>query len=173
MRAWLVVRVMAPGFLHRLWALLMCGAPVLAVTFDLVPPLAWDRPYSPVQSVNDPGGMSGTVWLEERLPVCERLLRWNCGLGGGVVECAFWVVLHCLRTCFRWSVKISCLLEEQDDAVVGVFQLPVHWVYIHFRCHTPAADVTEWEWLVISYLMDVFHVVYKVICVPPPVLHLN
>ena len=36
-------------------------------------------------------------------------------------------------------------------------------------CHTPAADVIEWEWLVIFYLMDVFHVVYKVVCAPPPI----
>ena len=39
--------------------------------------------------------------------------------------------------------------------------------------HTPAADVIEWQWLVIFYLMDVFNVVYKAICAPPPVLHLN
>ena len=43
--------------------------------------------------------MAGTVWLEERLSACERLLivrRWTCsthagsrlcGCGGGVVEC--------------------------------------------------------------------------------------
>ena len=37
-------------------------------------------------------------------------------------------------------------------------------------CHTPAADVIEWEWLVIFYLMDIFHVVYKVICAPPPIV---
>ena len=31
------------------------------------------------------------------------------------------------------------------------------------------ADVIEWEWLVTFYLMDVFHVVYKVICAPSPI----
>ena len=65
-------------------------------------PEAWQRPSSLVQSVNefeDPGGMAGTVWLEEKLSVCERLLivwRWTCSIHtgsglcvcvGGVVEC--------------------------------------------------------------------------------------
>ena len=47
---------------------------------------------------------------------------------------------------------------------------------MHTSGHTPAVDVTEWEWLVIFYLIDVFHVFYKVICAPPPislVLHLK
>ena len=72
------------------------------LTFCHTPPLSWQRLSSPVQSVNeeeDPGGMAGTVLLEKRLLVCERLLivwRWICsthigrGLcscGGGVVEC--------------------------------------------------------------------------------------
>ena len=55
------------------------GTPPLSVTFDLYtpPPLARQRPSSPVQSVNEveePGGMTDTVLLEERLSVCERLL---------------------------------------------------------------------------------------------------
>ena len=36
-------------------------------------------------------------------------------------------------------------------------------------CHTTAVDMIEWEWLVIFYPMDVFDVVYKVICPPPPI----
>ena len=78
------------------------SVPSLSVTFDLLsrlPPLSWRRPSSPVNEVEDPGGIAGTVWLEERLSVCERLLivwRWTCsthagsglcGCGGGVVEC--------------------------------------------------------------------------------------
>ena len=80
-------------------------APSLGVTFDLLPsPLYWPGrgPSVLVQSVNeveDPGGIVGTVWLEERHSVCERLLivwGWTCsthtesglrGCGGGVVEC--------------------------------------------------------------------------------------
>ena len=56
--------------------------------------LAWQRPSSPIQLVNeveDPGGM---VWLEERLSVCERFLdllhphrKWVVWLWWGVVEC--------------------------------------------------------------------------------------
>ena len=66
--------------------------PTLDVTFDLLPsPLHWPGrgPPSPVQSVNeaeDPGGMAGTVWLKERLSVCERLLnvwRWTCSTHAG------------------------------------------------------------------------------------------
>ena len=103
---------------------------------------AW--PSSPVQSVNemeDPGGIAGTIWLEERLSVCERWLRWTCstnagsglcGCGGGVVLLCLLVLtrLYCiigivcrLLVGFRWLVKISWrmgLLEEQDGVVVGV-----------------------------------------------------
>ena len=70
----------------------------LDVTFDLLSrPLHW--PGSPVQSVNeveDPGGIAGTVWLEERLSVLLIVWRWTCsthaGSGwcdccGGVVKC--------------------------------------------------------------------------------------
>ena len=71
----------------------------VGVTFDLFathPPSAWQKPSSPVQSVNDVEDPGGTVWLEETLSVCERLLivwKWTCsthagsGCGGGVVEC--------------------------------------------------------------------------------------
>ena len=55
------------------------------------------------------------------------------------------------------------LLKEQDLAVCsGPSQLT--------SCHTPAADKIKWEWLVIFYLIDVFHVVYKIICAPLPIL---
>ena len=39
--------------------------------------------------------------------------------------------------------------------------LPVHTS--SSSCHTPAEDVTEWEWLVIFYLVGVFHVVYNAV----------
>ena len=69
--------------------------------FVTPPPLAWQRPSSPVQLVNeveDPGGMAGTVWLEEMLSVCERLIVWRwtysthagSGLCGEMSLCAFW-----------------------------------------------------------------------------------
>ena len=68
------------------------GTPSLSVTFATSPPLAWQRPSSPVQSVNE-GGHS---LVEGELSVCERLLIvWSgfspptqesglCGCGGGV-----------------------------------------------------------------------------------------
>ena len=61
----------------------MCGwgwARPLVVTFDMPPPLAWQGPSSLVQSVNeveDQGGMAGTVRLEERLSLCEKLIVWR------------------------------------------------------------------------------------------------
>ena len=95
------------------------GAPSLDMTFVPchAPPLAWQRPSSPVQSVNeveDPGGMVGTVWLEERMSVCERLLIgictqvvwlwWGCGgmsltsfVPFGVVQAVLYC-WHCLWT---------------------------------------------------------------------------
>ena len=68
------------------------------------------------------------------------------------------------------------LLEERDGAVVGVFWSIKCTLPALYSCNSPAVDVIEWEWLVIFYLVDVCHVVYKVICGPPPislVLHLN
>ena len=61
-------------------------------TFVTPPPLAWQGPSILVQSVKemeDPGGMAGTVWLEERLSVCERLLRLICSThaGSGLCVC--------------------------------------------------------------------------------------
>ena len=69
------------------------------------------------------------------------------------------------------------VLEEENSAVVEVsWLLPSgpasSSLNIHsgFSCHTPAADMIEGTWVGIFYLMDVFHVVYKVICAPPPTL---
>ena len=92
-----------------------------------------------------------------------------------VVDVIVWVLVGCcLRMGFRWSVEISWILEEQDGAVVGVFlplpsgsasgPLSMHTSGSSY--HTPAVDVIKWEWLVIFYLMDVFHEVYTVICTP-------
>ena len=94
--------------------------------------LAWKRPSSLVQSVNEVEDPGGTVWLGETLSVCERLLilwRWTCsthartGLCGGVVELT--------RLCYTIGIICGRLLvvgqnflenvEEQDGAVVGVF----------------------------------------------------
>ena len=62
--------------------------PSLCVTFDLLSrPLHWPALLS-VDEVEDPGGMVGTVWLEGRLLVCERLLivwRWTCSTYVGCV----------------------------------------------------------------------------------------
>ena len=96
--------------------------------------------------------MAVTVWLEEMLSVCERLLsvwRWTYSTHAGsecvVVVGVWWNVIDvivCLlvltRPCctidtvcgllvgFQWLVQISWrmgLLEEQEGAVVGVFWL--------------------------------------------------
>ena len=123
------------------------------LTFAMPPKLAWWRPSSPVQSVNeveDPGGMAGTVWMEERLISLWKVVdcvevdllhprrKWVVWLRWGYVidvfVCLFVLFrLSCtsgivcgLLVCFRWSVKIFWImgvLKEQDGAVVDVFWL--------------------------------------------------
>ena len=69
------------------------------------------------------------------------------------------------------------ILEEQDGTVVGVsWPFPssllhnIEYIYMNTSgliCHFPAADMIEWVWLGILYLINVIHVVHKVICTPP------
>ena len=125
--------------------------------FAMPPPLAWQRPSSPVNEVGDPGGMAvQSGW--KRGCQCVK----GCWLFGGgfapptqevgcvVVVGVWWnfidvivcllvltSVLLALFVDFRWRLG---LLEEQDGAVVGVPsllpQLLVHWVYkMHASCH--------------------------------------
>ena len=94
---------------------------------------------------------------------------WICsthtGCGGGAVEChgvPFGVVQyywHCLwtsggRSKFPWGIGWCCC---------GCVLVPPFW---SIEMHTSGS----WELLGIFYLMDVFHVLYKVICAPPPIL---
>ena len=74
-----------------------------------------------VNAVKNQGRMVGTVWLQERLSVCEMLLliivwRWICsthtrsglcGCGWGVVDIVCLLGLFCTNDIvdFRWSVK--------------------------------------------------------------------
>ena len=138
--------------------------------------------------------MVGTVWLEERMSVCERSLivwRWTCsthagsglwwGCGGmsSTLLHGFW----CWPVYYWWTSgwgrsKFLGEWASLRTGVVGVFwplptSGPLSTHTSSSSCHTP---VIEWEWLVIFYLIDIFHVVYKVICVPSPislVLHLD
>ena len=79
-------------------------APSLGMTFDLCHGLA--EAFSVVQSVNeveDSHGMAGTVLLEERLSVCERLLivwKWICSTHAGSGLCG----------CGGMSLMYGCLL---------------------------------------------------------------
>ena len=141
---------------HCSWAQLMwrVGVPFL---FDLMshpPPLAWQRPSSPVNKHMDCQCVK-IVW------------RWTCsthglcGCGGGVVECYqrhcwCWpgcAVLLGLFVDFRWSVNISWrmgLFEEQDGAVVGVFwPLPSSPAseYIKYTLPALAAKLLQQTWL--------------------------
>ena len=79
------------------------------MTFDLchAPPLAWQRPSSPLQSVNeveDPGGMAGTVWRRG----CQYVKLCGGGfapptqeVGGVVVMGVWWNVIVCLLVLSR------------------------------------------------------------------------
>ena len=77
------------------------GEPSLGVSLDLchAPSIGLAEAFQSGSVMEDPGGMAGTVWLVERLSVCEMLLivwRWICsthagsglcGCCGDVVEC--------------------------------------------------------------------------------------
>ena len=105
---------------------------------------AWQRPSSPVQSVNEveenslAGSVLNCVELDLFHPHRKLVV---VGVWWNVIDCAFWCLpgtigIVCgLPVGFQWSVKISWqmgLLEEQDGTVVGVFwlllsgPLPVH-----------------------------------------------
>ena len=107
-------------------ALLVSGTPSLGVTFDLL--------------VNDP------VW---RLPVCERLLRWTCSAHTVcVLECHWLLVLTC-------TIGIVCglpVVVSQKTSLKN--RMVLSGILISgSNCHTPAAEMIEWEWLVIFYLV--------------------
>ena len=67
-----------------------------------------------------------------------------------VIVCLLVVCCTIVLVCGLPSRKTG-LLEEQDGAVVGVH-----------KCTRPALVATPLR--VVGYLMDIFHVVYKVIC---------
>ena len=104
-----------PGFLDCSRALLMWHE------WEQARPLsAWLLTFyhAPSNGLVEALPRSGTVWLEERLSVCEILLivwRWTCsthtGSGGMSLTslCAFWccAVVLALFVDFQWSVKIS------------------------------------------------------------------
>ena len=109
------------------------GVPSLDLWLFVTPP-----PLRPVQSVNDPGGMVGTVWLLLVLLIVWWTCSTHTGVVVGVCHCVpfgCWsgcAVLLALFVDFQWSVEISWrmrLLEEQDDAVVG----PSGPLNAHFR----------------------------------------
>ena len=68
--------------------------------------------------------MAGTVWLEERLSVCEIVRRWTCSTHAGSGLCG-----ECHRrpcgvdqaVLYYWHCLWTSVLKEQDGAVVGVF----------------------------------------------------
>ena len=97
-------------FMWREWEWMLPHS-VWPLTLDTSLPLAWQRPSILVQS----GGMAGTIWLEEKLSVCERLMnvwRWICsthagselcGCGGGNVN----DVIVCLLVLFKLCCTIG------------------------------------------------------------------
>ena len=132
--------------------------------FTTPPPLAWQRPSSPAQSVNeveDPGVkvvdcvevdlLAGSGLCGE----CHR--RLCCTIG---IVCGLPVVGgNFLENGSPWGTGWCCC----GRVLAPPFQ-PSFRSIEYINCTLPAtADVIEWEWLVI------FHVVYTVICVPSPI----
>ena len=116
--------------------------------------------------------------LEERLSAFERLLI-VCGFAPPMQEVGCVGVVECHCVPFGCAVQSALFVDFGGLLVVGQNFLEnghpwgtgwycrgcvLRWVY-YFRF---TADMIEWEWLGIFYLMDVFHVVYKVICASQP-----
>ena len=78
------------------------GVSLLLVTFDLCSApstltLAHPNPSPLVNELEDPGAITGSVWLKESLSACEGLVivwRWCCSTHPGIV-----CVLMLLRLC--------------------------------------------------------------------------
>ena len=128
-------------------------APSLGVTFPMPPPLAWQWPSSPVQSVNEveePSGMVGTVWLEERLSVLLITQEVGCVVVVGDIIVCLQAVLyywHC-QSKFLGGTGWWCCGRGLSPPFQSSFQ--------SIECTLPATP-----WLVIFYLMDA---VDRVIC---------
>ena len=62
------------------------------------------------------------------------------------------------------------ILEEKDGAVVGVLVPPFRSSPLSIlNAHLWPHHCSGRDRMIIFYHMDVFHVVYKVICAPPPI----
>ena len=81
-----------------------------------------------------------------------------------ISECSVVCSQACASIIFVGVVNFFCTRTLCTPAV------PPPSINSESATDTPAADMIEWEWLGIFYLMDVFHVVSKVICAPPPIL---
>ena len=84
--------------------------------------------------------------------VCERSLtvwRWSSSTK--------WVVSLTWLCC---NSGIVCGLASSAQQNV--------MLWVSFSCHIPAADMIKWAWLETLHLVDIFRVVYEVICAPPP-----
>ena len=118
-----------------------------------------------VNEVEDPGGMAGK-W--RRGCQCVKVV-WVCG---GTSLCVAIGIVD-----FRWaSSGQSKFLGEWASLRCCCWPLPASGplsiLNAHFRPHT----CSRHDWMIIFYFMDVFHVVYKVICAAPPislVMHLK
>ena len=136
-----------PGFLELCIARRPCGVgtPSLGMTYDLLSrPLHW-RPSSPVNEVEDPGGMAGTVW---RLSKC----CWLCG--GGLSPPMQEVGRHCvplvlIRLCS--TIGIVCGLPVvsrnflESGPPWGCFRPSIEYI----KCTLPALTATPLQrtWL--------------------------
>ena len=150
----------------------------LSVPWPLPCPLHWPGRGLSVR-FSHPGGMASTVWR-----VYEKLLimwRWTCA-GSGLCGCGWDDVIDvivCLLLALWTSGGQSKFLGEWGPWGTGwcccgcVLAPPFRPSFRLIKWTLPAlaatAEVIEWKWLVIFYLMDVFHVVCKVICAPPPI----
>ena len=179
MRACLVVRVQCMCVVINwcwLWSLklglafLSCALLMVLLMWEC-PLLVWPLTFTMLPSNGLAGALqskvdAGTVWLEERLSVCERLLimdllhpckKWVVwlwwGCGGMSSSVPFEVAQMCCTigiVDFRWSVKNSWrmgLVEEQDGTIVGVF-----WTLPYMKCMPHPCSGHDWM-RVVGYLL--------------------
>ena len=139
----------------------------------------WPLPYpssSWFSEVENPASGMESVWRRRKVVDCVEVYLLHPHRKCIVL---LWWVCHCGMLSMRTSSGRSWTLRRRIyNAVADVSWLLPFQSIEYIKCTLLALAATplqrtcmiEWAWLGIFYLMDVFHEVYKVICVPPPIL---
>ena len=110
----------------------------------------------------------GTFWLEGMSGSLKWCSSTHTGSGLGWV-CH--VVLHCLWT-FSGLPMVSQNFLQPQLLLMCPGPSPLAYIKCSYSFHIPHQTLNG-RWLETLHLVDVFRVVYEVICAPPPISHLK